>query len=359
MSDSRLTDREKEIIEKAYTDISFPGAFGGLNRLREYLRQKKKILVTAAEIKSVLKNVPVYQMHVLAATRFRRRRYTVDGAGIQFQADLAEMPRYGDYKYFLLMVDLYSTFVYVVALTNKTSKAVQNALESIITENRLIKFSGLGTDSGGEFTGVRQYLKNRGASLYIRRGRNKAFQAENFIRIFKHALYRYLRYKKTQNWPKALPLVAKQLNNRRQRNLGPYTPSDLNSPLSDPKTRSFMNRKFSQPSVSKKNEKKETFYKPGDTVYISFLKGQFDKGYDTQRGAIYFIDTVDKKDRPYLYRLKEQDGTVLKGLYYANELYPAPDPDSISHEIRRIVDERRDKNGKKEYLVRWMFYPKK
>ena len=283
-------------------------------RLRKYLRNNKKLLVTPEEIKDVLKNVPVYQMHVLASNRFRRRRYSADGAGIQFQADLAEMPRYNGYKYFLLMVDLYSTYIYVKALKNKTSLAVRKALEDIIKDNKLIKISGIGTDSGGEFLGNRKFLKRLGASLYVRRGKNKAFQAENFIRIFKGVLYRYLRFHKSQNWPEAIPSVAKQLNTRQQKNLGPYTPADLNSPLADPYTRDFMRKKFAGGKGSK-NVKKETFYEIDDPVYISFQKGKFDKGYDVQRGAIYFINKVDKKSRPYLYQLREQDGTIVKGLF--------------------------------------------
>ena len=370
----------KDAIEKGYTDISFPGAFGGLNRLRTYLKKKKNVRVGLKTIKKVLESLPVYQMHVLSKRRFQRRRLKAAGAGIEFQADLAHMPEINDYRYFLLMVDLWSNYIYVKPLKTKTEEEVQRAFDEIFEENDLPKFSGIGTDGGTEFTSLKDYFKDKGAHLYVRRGPNKAFQDENFIRIFKNVLYRYLRFELTNNWPLALQKVAVLINNRRQKNLGPYTPAELNSPTNDPESRDFMERKFAGELPSQKevkvqkdadaselpSQKEVNLPKDVDKhpfpvksfVYLLEKRGTFDKSFDMQRGTIYKITSVDKTEHPYLYRLQEIDGTPLSGRYYGAELKSAPNPSKIKHGIADTLDEKYI--GKKRYiLVRWAFYPDK
>ena len=359
----QISDAVKEAIEKGYTDIAFPGAFGGVERLRTYLKKRKNLRVSINTIKKVLEQLPVYQMHVLSKRRFQRRRLKVAGAGIEFQADLAHMPEVDHYNYFLLMVDLWSNYVYVKALKTKTEKEMKQAFDAIFEENHLPKFSGIGTDAGTEFTSLKDYFEQRNAHLYIRRGPNKAFQAENFIRIFKHVLYRYLRYELTNNWPLALQKVADQLNHRRQKNLGVYTPADLQEPTNDPHSRDFMNQKFAGNLPTQKEPKytPKTDVKPlrvNSFVYVLEKRGAFDKGFDLQRGTIYKIYGVDKTQKPFLYRLKEIDGTPVSGRFYGAELKPAPNPSKIKHGIADTLDEKFI--GKKKYiLVRWAFYPDK
>ena len=312
-------------------------------------------------------------MHTLSRTRFKRRRLSAAGAGIQFQADLAEMPTFNDFSHFLLMVDLWSNFVYVEPLKSKSSAEVKKAFEKIFSENNLEKFTGIGTDKGTEFTANRKFFEEKGGHLYVQYGKNKAFQAETFIRIFKAVLYRYIRFKRSQDWPGALPKVAAQLNNRRQKNLGRFTPADLNSPQADPGSREYMKKKFQGKRLSLRKERKDKLppsetmrgkgedkrdFKVNDFVYITADKKTFDKGFDMQRGAIYKITGVDTTVRPYLYQLKEEDGTPLERKYYGENLKYAPNPDDIDHGVERIVDEKME-NGVKKYKVRWSFYPEK
>ena len=347
----------RERVIKAYTDIRFPGSFGGLGRFNRYLKEKEKINISRLQLKDILEKVPVYQVHVLTKRRFPRRKLTAKGAGIDFHADLAYMPEYEGFKYFLLLVDLYSNYVYVVPLKDKSSSSVKKGFEKIFEDNFLFKFSTLGTDAGTEFTANRDYFKSRNIELYTRRGQNKAFQAENYIRIFKSALYKYLRFKRSQNWPDALPKIVDQLNLRRQKSLGPFTSEDINSPFNDPHSRELIRRKKAAgPSLPSSSH--EEGLKEKDYVYVNFKRELLFKGFDTQRGAIFRIYRVDRSTTPFLYSLRELNGTKVSGHFYASELKKAPNPNSVHHEISEILGECK-RRGRKELLVKWMHYPSK
>lgn len=64
------------------------------------------------------------------------------------------MDRFGPYKYFLLVCDVFSHLVFTRALPNKTAETVRKAFQSILKAQNL-KFgepSVLQTDKGGERT---------------------------------------------------------------------------------------------------------------------------------------------------------------------------------------------------------------
>ena len=184
----KLTNKEKSQIIKNYTDINFPGAFGGIERFRQSLKQRAHITIGRTALKELLSTLPIYAMHAQAKERFPRRKLQVIGAGIDFQADLAHMPEYNNFKYFLLLIDLYSNFIYVEPLKTKSKNEVATAFETLLTTNNLYKFTSLATDAGKEFISNKDFFNDNHIALRIKRGQNKAFQAENFIRILKNTL---------------------------------------------------------------------------------------------------------------------------------------------------------------------------
>jgi len=51
-----------------------------------------------------------------------------------FQMDLSYMPEYNGYKYFLVVIDVFSKHIYTRPLKEKTSNAVGKAFEDIYQE---------------------------------------------------------------------------------------------------------------------------------------------------------------------------------------------------------------------------------
>ena len=354
----KLAPAERAEIARAYTDIDFPDAFGSVENFKKSLAREKNIRIDNGDLKKILEKIGVYQMHVLTRRRFARRSLRAKGAGIDFHADLGYMPTFSKFMYFLLMVDLYSNYIYVVPLKSKTADAVREAFDHLLGTFELDKFSSLGTDAGGEFTGNREYFKSKGINLYVRRGDNKAFQAENYIRIFKHLLYKYLRSQRSRNWPAAVDKVVSQINNRRQRGLRGLTPAQVNNPFEDPVSRDVIARKRYD-HVQEKAPEVAKIFKKNQFVFVNFKKEALFKGFDTQRGTIYQIAGVDDSEKPRLYSLKELDGTAVGGHFYAAELKSAPNPKDMEHEVAKVLAERTTRSGKKQCLVKWLFYPSK
>jgi tRNA(Met) C34 N-acetyltransferase TmcA len=76
----------------------------------------------------------VYLIHLKPVRNFKRRQISVNNYGELVQADLAQMYTYDNYKYFLLLVDAFSSKVLVRPLKSKTSIEVKNAFEDIFDE---------------------------------------------------------------------------------------------------------------------------------------------------------------------------------------------------------------------------------
>ena len=155
----KVSQEAKNEVLAAYTDIKFPGAFGGVANFQKYLSEKKNLKLSRHAIKQILEKLPVYQVHAFSKNRFKRRKLTTKGAGIDFHADVGYMPEYDGYNYFILLVDLYSNYIYVEPLETKSADSIKKAFNDILKNNNLFKFSTLGTDAGAEFIANRHISK--------------------------------------------------------------------------------------------------------------------------------------------------------------------------------------------------------
>ena len=98
-------------------------------------------------------------------------------------------------------------------------------------------------------------------------------------------------------------------------------------------------------------------FKEGQTVRVSKMKGQFDKGYDDQ-----FLEEIYKIKRVYTrlpiptYELETLDGDeTIEGNFYGNELTLAEALEIFK--IETILRKQKDKrSGKKLVLVKWKGY---
>ena len=103
--------------------------------------------ISEERLYDILKKDPVYLIHLKPARNFERRHLSVNNYGELVQADLAQMYNYDNYIYFLLLVDAFSSKVFVRPLKSKTSLEVRNAFESIFEEFNA-KIYVLETDRG-------------------------------------------------------------------------------------------------------------------------------------------------------------------------------------------------------------------
>jgi hypothetical protein len=123
-----LTD---ERLKELFEDPTFYGSFSGGRNFQMFLKTSFGENVPLSRIYRVLKTIPSYITSVKPIRRFPRQPYEVSGFGSLLQADIAFMFEKNDYKYFLVVVDVFSRHLYCEALKDKTAASVKSALIKI------------------------------------------------------------------------------------------------------------------------------------------------------------------------------------------------------------------------------------
>ena len=92
------------------------------------------------------------------------------------------------------------------------------------------------------------------------------------------------------------------------------------------------------------------------TVRISKVKSIFKKGY--LPNWIEEVFTVVKiiDGNPKQYKLTDYDDNQLDGSFYSQEIQVVDKPETFR--IEKVLQTRKLRGGKKEYLVKWLGYPK-
>ena len=105
---------ESEIL-KYYKDLSFPGAFRGIKTFQTLLKSEKDIDISEKKLYQILRKEPIYLIHQIKRVRPKTRPYIVHNYGSLCQADLGYMFSTSEdsFKYFLLLIDVYSSKLFV------------------------------------------------------------------------------------------------------------------------------------------------------------------------------------------------------------------------------------------------------
>ena len=158
------------------------GAFSGATTFQKTTQNPKA--------KKWLLTQDAYTLHKSVRRRFPRRKIIVAGPKQQFQADLINFSRLqkynNDFKFILVVIDVFSKYAYVECLKNKSSKSVIAAFSKIL--KRSGRFSTLQTDLGTEFTNkaFQSWLKDHNIHFFqTHNNKIKASIAERFIRTIK------------------------------------------------------------------------------------------------------------------------------------------------------------------------------
>ncbi|GFY55033.1 uncharacterized transposon-derived protein F54H12.3 [Trichonephila inaurata madagascariensis] len=97
-------------------------------------------------------------------------------------------------------------------------------------------------------------------------------------------------------------------------------------------------------------------YRLNDTVRISKEKLLFEKGYEQNwTREIFPIHQIIRRN-PIVYKLKDLAGELIRGTFYEQELQKVMH--SGYYPIEKVL-KTREKNGKKEYFVKFFGYPEK
>ena len=287
VNNSNISD--KEILQLWRSPI-FEGSYRGIKTFQVLLKTNLNIDVSQNRLYNILKTDPIFLIHQKPQRDFERRHYDVKNYGELVQADIAYMFDYNDFKYFLLVVDCFSSKIFCKALKNKSSESVAKAFEIIFKEFGAQIYE-IQTDRGKEFLGPCKTLFKTKDILYrTKLGKNKANFAEHSILVVKRKLYMLLRGILSQDWVKFLPKVVEGLNDTPMQRLGWLKPNSIKSEVDSVKVKSAQLKNnievYEEPSFHNQEENQKNYesnqknLQVNNYVYLSFEENLFAKSFD-------------------------------------------------------------------------------
>jgi hypothetical protein len=281
-----------EKILELWRDPTFSGSYRGVKTFKILLKTDLNIDVSQKRLYSILKKDSNYLIHTKPKRNFERRHYDLHNYGELVQADIAQMFEFNHYKYFLLLIDGYSSKIFVECLKSKNSEEVSRAFSKIFKEFGA-PIHVLETDRGKEFLGAAKKLFKTEKIYYKQKfGRNKANYAENGIYIVKKKLYMLLRGTLSHNWPLEIQNIVTSYNDTPIKKLGWLTPNSVNSEIDSVKVdKAKLENKievYKEPTFEDqiKNQKQYELQRKnlqvGDYVYLDFDEKLFSKSFDVQ-----------------------------------------------------------------------------
>jgi hypothetical protein len=359
----------EEYLKKIWYDPKHPGSFAGPSKLYQVVKREGKYDIGLGRIKKFLQNQDAYSLQKKVRRRgFKRRRVVVQGIDYQWEADLADVQNLSEHnegvKFLLVIVDVFSRFLWVRPLKDRKAKTVIEAFKDVLAGTRRPK--AVRTDKGSEFYNryLQQYLKEQNIKIFYALNETKANFAERYIQTLKKRLYRYFTHLQKYEYLSILQDVVRSINDTPNRSLNGRTPSSVTHENEDEvRLDAYLERQKKKTRVprTKKSLKKRTpfRFKIGDQVRITHLRRTFQRDYDqTYTEEIFVVrDRFVSQGIP-IYKLKDTMDDPIQGTFYASELQKVSKGEDTIWRIEKILRKRK-LGGKEEVLVRWLGWPKK
>lgn len=263
--------------------------------------------VSKAKAQDWLSKQDIWQIYLPAPKYIPRPKFDVSTPNEVHQADLLFLPKDGQYKYALTVVDIGSRYKASEPLKTKNSTEVADAFAKMYKKGPLKWPTLLQVDPGKEFMGeVTKLMKKN--STKIRRGRVEIHRDQGIVERFNRTLaerlfgYQYHQEllnpeKRSTEWVKRLPSVMKSLNNERTR-------------LTGLKPSVAIKRKAVKIEQSKPRKDEEEILPFGSKVRYLYEDGELEGGRRRATDPIWSIDTYNinryRNSNPVVYYL--QDG---------------------------------------------------
>ena len=346
----------EELLEKLYYSFEYPSAYSGaVSLFRE--AKKKNSNIRLVDVKKWLKKELTYTLHHPVKRKFKTRPVTVPGKEYQWQSDLADVSKLSrqnnGYKFLLVIIDVFSKYAWVKPVRSKNAKDIKNAFHQIFVESKQ-QPKLLQTDKGGEFLNrqVKEMLEKRNIKLFTTSSERKASIVERFNRTLKNLMYRYFTKSNSRRYVDILDDLVNKYNNTVHSAIK-MKPSEVTEQNEPEVWINLYEGKIFQKNQWKRRKSK---YNTGDLVRISIERGPFRKGYLEGWSEELFVVKSTVPGNTTVYKLEDQNGEDLKGVFYSEELQKVSEPSSYRVEkvIRKKIDKRR---GKTLLLVKWRGYP--
>jgi hypothetical protein len=268
-----------------------------------------------------------------------------------FQMDLADMEKYADtnnnYKYLLVLIDVFSKYAFVTPLKDKTDTATVSALEQILDDNK-VQPSAIQSDNGSEFINykMKELLTERKIHQIVSSPYHPQSNGvvERFNRTMKNIIHKFMVHYNSQRYVDALgDLVANY--NSRLHSTTKQTPEEVKQASQvvqqdGQDQKQNLAEQIIQRVKSKIEQKAEksiaandtTEFRVGDVVRVSQMTNSevrktraFRKSYARQwSDELYKVALIDYPKKTYntvSYGLIDlQTGEIINKRFYADQL---------------------------------------
>lgn len=288
------------------------------------------------------------ELHRPVRKHFPKRYVFVGDVDDVWGADLVDMrtlaKKNNNYKYILMVIDVFSKFGWAVPIKFKTGEAVKTALESIFREATPKK---IWADQGTEFYNqkVKRLLQKDNINLYSTANEEKCSVVERWNRTIKSKLWKYFTANGTYKYIDILQPLINRYNSTKHRSIG-FTPSDARKPVN--KQQVFENlyyKKFQQ-------NIKQPKFNIGDQVRLAIQKDKFEKAYIINWSDRVYVVKGVKKTVPPTYTVQDERGVQHQGSFYEQELQKVKDQ---RFRVEKILKYKTVK-GRRYGLVKWIEY---
>ena len=360
-----MEDQNEDYLKKLYYDPESPASYSGVNKIYQTAKEDGR-QISRHTIQNWLQKQKIYTENRHAITKFKRRKTIIPFQHYMLDIDSAFMTDYAkennNNKYFVLAIDDFSKRVFTRPVKQLTGMHIKEALNDILKEAKT-KPMMFRSDKGTEYVNstVQRFLKNKKIKHVVTQNSTKAAFAERAIYTIKRRLLRAMVAKKTKHWLDLLPAITSSYNKSYHRTIG-MKPIDVSK-----ENEADIWKRVYWPKIkvlkkgkqTTREHKKDFRYKVGDTVKITTEKGKFDRGYNT-RFSLENFNIADRHIRQGIevYTLKDMDNELILGTFYPQEIQRISSDPNEEYSIEKIL-RTRQRNGKKQYLIRWAGYSSK
>ncbi len=353
-----------DYLSSVYNDVKKPGSFLGIEKLFDAVKAERVYKITYQQIIDWLEKHEPYSLNKPVKRVTYRNAVVVSGLDDQFEADLADLSNKSyavandGVKFLLVVIDVFSRFLWVEPLQNKKTITVINAFKKIFRTSKR-KPRRLRTDRGSEFTSevFKNYMKSENIHQMFTSNELQANFAERVIKTIKSKIYRYVVNENTFEYVKVLQDIVKSYNNTWHSGIR-ARPKDV--------TKTNENRLWWQmywpDTAFMKELKRNRKYKfnVGDKVRMSVRRRAFQREYDTRwTGEIFIIVKRFKREGiTPVYELKDYANDSISGTFYENELQKVNVSKDALFLIEDIV-ERKTVKRVPWVKVKYKYWPEK
>ena len=259
--------------------------------------------------------------------KYKRLKVEVRSVNEQWQIDLMDMTSLERYnsrvKYLLVVIDVYSRFVWVKKLRNKNAIHVGKKFQEIIHEENVIP-KVIHSDKGGEFSEIRKMASNGVFVKIVKYKSNenyemKSMMVERFIRTLRMMISNVLYglYGKLEGrYTNILNKIIDRYNET------PHKGIDHNKPVDVYKGETNISRTFKY----KRYFEFYPFYKKGmilkeeQKVRVAQMKSKFEKESTFKWSREVFTVKKVRLTDPVTYAIMDKNEETLSGIFYREEL---------------------------------------